>query len=90
MRRIIFYFSLNKIVCNLLSFNGHDNPDVLCINTVSYALTNSNLNWNGSVGCVRVGLVDGKFVTNPSRRLLEKSSINLVLAVTSDGNISIK
>ena len=39
-----------QIVCNLLSFNGQDSPDVLCINTVSYALYNSNITWNGPIG----------------------------------------
>ena len=39
-----------QIVCNLLSFNGQDSPDVVCINTVSYALHNSNLSWNGPIG----------------------------------------
>lgn len=44
-----------QIVCNLLSFNGQDSPDVLCINAVSYALHNSNIAWNGPIG--REGLL---------------------------------
>ena len=82
------YFSNEtQIVCNLLSYNGQDNPDVLCINTVSYALHNSNLPWNGPIGCVRIGMLNNEFLVNPSRKQLEKSPLNLVLSVGADQSI---
>lgn len=76
-----------QIVCNLLSYNGQDNPDVLCINTVSYALHSSNITWNGPIGCVRVGMLNNEFLVNPSRKQLEKSPLNLVISVGADQKI---
>jgi polyribonucleotide nucleotidyltransferase len=76
-----------KIVCNLLSYSGQDSPDILCINTVSFALHHSNLLWNGPIGCVRVGMIDNEFITNPSKKQLEKSPLNLVLSIDSNQNI---
>ena len=83
----IDYNNETQIVCNLLSYTGQDSPDILCINTVSYALYNSDIAWNGPVGCVRVGMVDNKFVANPSKKQLEKSPINIVLSVANNKNI---
>lgn len=39
-----------KVVCNLLSYDGKDNPDVLCINTASFALYGSSCEWKGPIG----------------------------------------
>ena len=43
-------------------------PDVVAINAASASLAASDIPWNGPVGAVRVGYVDGKLVTNPSRK----------------------
>ena len=54
---------------------------------VSYALHRSSLDWSGPIGCVRVGMLDDKFICNPSRKQLEMSPINLVVSVASNKNI---
>ena len=43
-------------------------PDVVAINAASASLAASDIPWNGPVGAVRVGYVDGRIVTNPSRK----------------------
>ncbi|KAK7077096.1 Polyribonucleotide nucleotidyltransferase 1, mitochondrial, partial [Halocaridina rubra] len=45
----------------------------------SAALAISDIPWNGPVGSVRVGLIDGEVVTQPTRRELSKSSLNLIV-----------
>ena len=45
----------------------------------SAALTISDIPFNGPVGGVRVGLVDGKFVINPTREQDDKSDLDLVV-----------
>eukprot|EP01031_Cornospumella_fuschlensis_P046162 gene46162-56513_t len=42
----------------------HD-PTVLAVNAASAALYNSNQPWNGPIGCVRVGYIDGALAVNP-------------------------
>ncbi|CAD1471875.1 unnamed protein product, partial [Heterotrigona itama] len=72
-----------QIVCNLLATDGINNPDVLCINAASAALSISDIPWTGPVAAVRVGLIDSAYVINPSKRELQQSKLNLVLSCLS-------
>ncbi|XP_012150090.1 polyribonucleotide nucleotidyltransferase 1 isoform X2 [Megachile rotundata] len=72
-----------QLVCNLLAVDGVHDPDILSINAASAALSISDIPWNGPVGAVRVGMIDKKHVINPTRRELQESSLNLMLACTS-------
>uniref|UniRef100_UPI00398F11C9 polyribonucleotide nucleotidyltransferase 1, mitochondrial isoform X2 n=1 Tax=Pristiophorus japonicus TaxID=55135 RepID=UPI00398F11C9 len=74
------YFYDTQIVCNLLAVDGINDPDVLAINGASAALALSDIPWNGPIGAVRVGLVDGEVVINPTRKEMALSTLNLVLA----------
>ncbi|XP_043515079.1 polyribonucleotide nucleotidyltransferase 1, mitochondrial isoform X2 [Frieseomelitta varia] len=72
-----------QIVCNLLATDGINNPDVLCINAASAALSISDIPWTGPVAAVRVGLIDKAYIINPSKRELQQSKLNLVLSCLS-------
>uniref|UniRef100_A0A4W3GRP8 polyribonucleotide nucleotidyltransferase n=1 Tax=Callorhinchus milii TaxID=7868 RepID=A0A4W3GRP8_CALMI len=74
------YFYDTQIMCNLLAVDGVNDPDVLAINGASAALALSDIPWNGPIGAVRVGLVDGEVVINPTRKEMTSSTLNLVLA----------
>ncbi|KAE8601119.1 hypothetical protein XENTR_v10013537 [Xenopus tropicalis] len=74
------YFYETQILCNLLAVDGVNKPDVLAINGASAALALSDIPWNGPVGAVRVGLVDGEFIINPTRKEMSSSLLNLVIA----------
>ncbi|KPP78756.1 polyribonucleotide nucleotidyltransferase 1, mitochondrial-like [Scleropages formosus] len=74
------YFYDTQVLCNLLAVDGVNNPDVLAINGASAALAVSDIPWNGPVGAVRMGIVDGEFVVNPTRREMASSMLNLVVA----------
>lgn len=66
-------------------------PDVLAINAVSAALSLSDIPWNGPIGAVRVGRVDGEFVLFPSvEQIEEHSDLDLVLAGTADALIMVE
>ncbi|OCT77740.1 polyribonucleotide nucleotidyltransferase 1, mitochondrial [Xenopus laevis] len=73
------YFYDTQILCNLLAVDGVNKPDVLAINGASAALALSDIPWNGPVGAVRVGLVDGEFIINPTRKEMSSSVLNLVV-----------
>lgn len=66
-------------MCNLLAVDGINHPDILSINAASTALALSDIPWNGPIGAVRVGLCDNNLITNPTRRELSKSELNLVV-----------
>ena len=72
------------ISCNLLAV-GVEDPEVLAINSASMALALSSLPWQGAVGAVRVGWVDGGVIINPTRKELTGSEVNLVVVGTSEG-----
>lgn len=66
-------------MCNLLAVDGINHPDILSINAASTALALSDIPWNGPVGAVRVGLCNNNLITNPTRRELSSSELNLVV-----------
>jgi polyribonucleotide nucleotidyltransferase len=60
--------------------------DILCINAVSAALTISPLPFLGPIGAVRMGLIEGELVVNPTLEEIENSSeLDLVVVGTKDG-----
>ncbi|MCR5347682.1 MAG: polyribonucleotide nucleotidyltransferase [Fretibacterium sp.] len=60
-------------------------PNVLGINGASAALSISGIPWGGPVGAVRVGLIDGNLVVNPTEAQMRDSRLNLVVAGHDDG-----
>ncbi|XP_066851548.1 polyribonucleotide nucleotidyltransferase 1, mitochondrial [Anser cygnoides] len=74
------YFYDTQILCNLLAVDGVNDPDILAINGASAALALSDIPWNGPIGAVRVGLIDGETVINPTRKQMSSSILNLVVA----------
>jgi polyribonucleotide nucleotidyltransferase len=60
--------------------------DILCINAVSAALTISPLPFMGPIGAVRMGIIEGELVVNPTLEEIEHSSdLDLIVVGTKDG-----
>ncbi|MDX6767520.1 MAG: polyribonucleotide nucleotidyltransferase [Candidatus Methylacidiphilales bacterium] len=74
------YFYDTQIITLLLSGDGQNDPDILSINGASAALCVSDIPFNGPIGAVRIGRVDGKFVVNPTHKEMEFSDLDLVYA----------
>ena len=51
---------------NVLSLDGKQDPDLMAANASSAALMLSDIPWNGPIGVIRVGRIDGNFVLNPT------------------------
>jgi polyribonucleotide nucleotidyltransferase len=62
----------------LLTTDLLNEPDILMVNAASTALMISDIPWNGPVGAIRVGLVDGAFVVNPTHEQQFDSELDLV------------
>ncbi|MEW6044920.1 MAG: polyribonucleotide nucleotidyltransferase [Bacillota bacterium] len=73
-----------QVVVTTLSVDHDAPPDVLGIIGASAALTISEIPFLGPVGAVRVGLVDGQIVINPTAEQQKASQLNLVVAGTKD------
>ena len=80
-----------QIVLYVLSAGGEIAPEILGINAASLASLISDEPFTEAVGAVRVGLIDGKFVINPSESELdEKSKLNLSIAGTKEALLMIE
>jgi polyribonucleotide nucleotidyltransferase len=62
----------------LLSADGDNDPDILSIVGASAALMVSDIPWDGPLGAVRVGRVNGKFIANPTHAEKVDSDLDLV------------
>ncbi|GMH37037.1 hypothetical protein BSKO_04910 [Bryopsis sp. KO-2023] len=79
-----------QVIASVLSADGSQDPDILAINAVSAALTASDVPWEGPVGAVRIGCVDGEFIVNPSTVELIESDLNLTYAGTWDRTVMVE
>lgn len=72
------WFNEVQVQSLLLSADGENDPDILSVVGASAALCVSDIPWDGPLGAVRVGRVDGKFVANPTHAELGQSDLDLV------------
>jgi len=79
-----------QILPTVLSYDGENEPDILSIIAASSALAISGLPFQGPVAASRVGIIDEKFVLNPSKTDLEKSKLDLVVAGTKDAVLMVE
>ncbi len=67
-----------QIIGLLLSTDLQNEPDILMVNGASAALSISDIPWAGPIACVRVGLIDGQFVANPTLDQMAGSALDLI------------
>lgn len=79
-----------QIVAIVLSSDGENDSDVLAMIGASTALTISDVPFDGPIGTVRVGRMDGKFVVNPTFKELESSDLDMVVAGTGSGLVMVE
>ncbi len=77
------------IVTALASDNIH-HLDIMTVNAASAALTISDIPWNGPIGAVRVGRINGEFVANPTIQEMEESTLDLRMAASKDAVIMVE
>jgi polyribonucleotide nucleotidyltransferase len=73
-----------QVVAMVMSVDQECSPEIAAMIGVSAALSISDVPFNGPIGGVIVGRVDGQFVINPTLAESEKSDIHLVVAGTKD------
>jgi polyribonucleotide nucleotidyltransferase len=73
-----------QVICTTLSADLITPYDILCLNGASAALMLSPLPFLGPVGAVRVGMIDGEFVVNPTLPEVEEATLDLIVVGTKD------
>ncbi len=79
-----------QVIMYSLSADDENPMDILCINAASIAVTISDIPWNGPVGAVRVGRIDGQFVANPTYAQMDQSDLDLRIAGTRDAILMVE
>src|SRR5437867_5483126 len=79
-----------QVIAFVLSADTENDPDVAGINGASAALTISDIPFEGPIGAVRVGLVNGGFIINPTYSEMRDSLLNIMVVGTADGIVMIE
>jgi len=79
-----------QIIANVLSMDKENDADVLAGLGSSAALTISDIPFDGPIATVRVGLVDGQLVINPTISQIEEAELELVVAGNAESIVMVE
>ena len=78
------YKNETQIIATVISADTQNDPDVLAITGASCALYLSDIPFENPIAAVRVGIVEGKYVINPTYDQRRNSTLNLIVAGTEE------
>lgn len=79
-----------QIIAQVFSYDRKNQPDILAMIASSAALAISGVPFAGPIGAARVGYMNGEYVLNPSKKQVEDSQMDLVVAATKDGVLMVE
>ena len=74
-----------QIIPTVVSTDQVNPPDIVAIVAASAAVTISGIPFEGPIGAVRMGYVDGEFIVNPQYEQIESSTLEIIVAGTEEG-----
>lgn len=84
------FYHETQILSWVLSYDGLHSPDSLAVTAAGIAVALSELPHTEPIAGVRIGLVGGKFIVNPTMKEMEESELDLVLAGTDSAILMIE
>ncbi|MBK9055566.1 MAG: polyribonucleotide nucleotidyltransferase [Chloroflexi bacterium] len=79
-----------QVIVTTLSSDSVHHLDIMAVNGASAALTISDIPWEGPIGAVRVGYINGQYVINPEISEMEHSQLDLRIAGSRDAVIMVE
>ena len=79
-----------QIIAMVLSADSENDPDVVAVTAASAALYISKIPFNNPIACVRVGMLEGKLVVNPTIAEQKVSQMNLIIAGSADAIVMVE
>lgn len=79
-----------QIIATVLSSDGENDPDMMAINGASAALHISDIPFEGPIGAVRVGRVEGNLIINPSPLEDSYSDLSLIVVGSPKGIVMVE
>src|SRR5918997_7226940 len=78
------YKNETQVIASVISADDENDPDVIAITGASCALYLSDIPFPTPIAGVRVGLVDGRYIVNPTYDEVRESRLNLIVAGTEE------
>jgi polyribonucleotide nucleotidyltransferase len=79
-----------QVIMYAFSSDAENPLDILAINAASAALSISDIPWDGPIGAVRIGRIEGRWVYNPTYEEIKRSEIDLRVAATRDAILMVE
>ena len=79
-----------SVVMTVLAVDPDNSPEIVGMVATSIAISISDIPWNGPIGGISVGLVDGEIVLNPTLEQRARNDLNLTVAGTKDKVVMIE
>ena len=84
------YRNETQVVASVISADPENNPDVIAITGASCALYLSDIPFPNPIAGVRVGLIDGRYIVNPTYSEIRESKLNLIVAGTEEAIVMVE
>jgi polyribonucleotide nucleotidyltransferase len=84
------YRNETQVIASVISADPDNNPDVVAITGASCALYLSDIPFTTPIAGVRIGLIDGRYIVNPTYDEIRESKLNLVVAGTEEAIVMVE
>ena len=79
-----------QVLATVISYDKKNDPEILSLIACSAALSISGLPFLGPVAAAKVGYINNELVLNPTKEMLQNSSLELVVAGTKDAVLMVE
>lgn len=84
------YRNETQVIASVISADPENNPDVIAITGASCALYLSDIPFTTPIAGARIGLIDGRYVVNPTYDEIRESKLNLIVAGTEEAIVMVE
>lgn len=84
------YRNETQVVTTVISADPDNNPDIVAITGASCALYLSDIPFPNPIAGVRIGLIGGRYIVNPTYDEIRESELNLIVAGTEEAIVMVE
>jgi len=84
------YKNETQVIATVISSDQENNPDVIAITGTSCALYLSDIPFLNPIAGVRIGLIEGRYIVNPTYDEVRDSRLNLIVAGTEEAIVMVE
>src|SRR2546426_3452924 len=84
------YRNETQVIASVISADPDNNPDVAAITGASCALYLSDIPFSTPIAGVRIGLIEGRYIVNPTYDEIRESRLNLIVAGTEEAIVMVE